>query len=64
MSLGHLLTRPLFFLVDRRDDKVIVNLHTQSGGIGVQTPVMISGLTISTFLIVREHPIKLEVNLY
>jgi len=37
-------------LVDRRDDKVVINSHIQSEGTGVRTPVMTSGLTISTFL--------------
>jgi len=35
-------------LVDRRNDKVIINSHI-SGGTGVRTPVMTSGLTISAF---------------
>ena len=39
-----------FFLVDRRDGKAVINSHTQSGGTGVRTPVMTSGLTISAFL--------------
>ena len=43
----------LFFLVYRRNDKVIINSHTQSGDVGVRTPVKTSGLTISTFLLVE-----------
>jgi len=35
-------------LVDRRNDKDIINSHT-SGGAGVQTPIKTSGLTISAF---------------
>jgi hypothetical protein len=38
------------FFVDRRDGKAIINSHTQSGGTGVRTSVMKSGLSISTFL--------------
>jgi len=39
-----------FFFVDRRDGQTIINSHTQSGDTGVQTPIMTSDLTISTFL--------------
>ena len=37
-------------MVDRRDDKTIINSHTQSGGTGVRTQVMTSSLTISSIL--------------
>jgi len=36
-------------LVDRRDDKAIINSHAQIEGIGIRTPVTASGLTISAF---------------
>ena len=54
-----------FFLVDRRDDKAVINSHTQSGGTGVRIPVMTSGLIISTFLSVELRlmgPIELFFN--
>ncbi|KEH20420.1 hypothetical protein MTR_8g077140 [Medicago truncatula] len=44
----------IFVAIDRRDDKAIINPHTQSGGIGVQTPIMTYDLIILTFL-----PLKL-----
>jgi len=43
----------LFIFVDRRDVKANINPHAQSRGIGVRTPVMTSGLIISTFLSVE-----------
>jgi len=46
----------LFFWIDRRDDKAIINPHIQSGGAGVRTPVITFGLTILIFL-----PVKLRV---
>jgi len=36
------------FFLDRRNGKAIINSHT-SGGIGVRTLVMTSGLTILAF---------------
>jgi len=39
--------------LDRRDDKVIINSHTQSENTGVRTPVLTSSLTISAFLSVE-----------
>ena len=42
-----------YFFLDRRNDKAIVNPHTQSKGTVVQTPIMMFGLTISAFLSVE-----------
>jgi len=43
----------IIFFVDRRDDKVIINSHTQSRGTGVRSPIMTFSITISTFLYVE-----------
>ncbi|KEH16451.1 hypothetical protein MTR_0179s0010 [Medicago truncatula] len=39
----------MHILFDRRNDKAIIKLTHTSGGTGVRTPVMASGLTISAF---------------
>ena len=50
------------FFLDRRDDKTIIKSHTQSGGTGVRTPVMMSSLIILIFLSVELGLVRLILN--
>ncbi|AES69105.1 hypothetical protein MTR_3g022380 [Medicago truncatula] len=38
-----------YYSTDRRNGKAIIKLTHTSGGTGVRTPIMASGLTISAF---------------